>query len=369
MTSGNSNRMAGDVLLVGSMPFDDAETVFRETAKGLKGHLTAMPDGEVQERKNWVGMLPEFVFQYHPQLEETVSPGGALEQPDLPEGLHLSELDPFWAFKVKDGEKLVLDNILYADFAIASYATFKKLRDQGIIEAGTRFQVSLPAPNSAIDAFFNHIDEWPAVHEAYLHATNREIRRILEVVPANDLSIQFDMAWELVDLAMGEANYFSFWPRTNLEGKIARHAAQLDEIWKAVPDETILGYHWCYGTWGGWPMTDMQDLGLCVRMSNEAVKRCGRRLDYVHMPVIKDPGDAFFAPLDDLKVGDTKVYLGVVHEDEGSIEPFRKRMQAARKHLADFGIGGVCGYGRIDPKDLPEVLRVHTACAEELSKI
>jgi hypothetical protein len=369
MTSGNANRMHGDVLLVGSMPFDDAETVFRETAKGLKGHLTAMPDGEVNERKNWVGMLPEYVFQFHPQLEETVSPGGALEQPDLPEGVHLSELDPFWAFRTKPGEKLVFDNLKYADFAIESYATFKRLREQGLIEPGTRFQVSLPAPNSAIDAFFNDNSEWPQVHKAYLKGTNHEIQRILEAVPANDLVIQFDMAWELVDLAMGEANYFAFWPKGNLEGKIARHAAQLDEIWKAVPDETLLGYHWCYGTWGGWPMTDMKDLELCVRMSNEAVKRCGRQLDYVHMPVIKEPGAAFFAPLDNLKVGDTKVYLGVVHEDEGSLDPFRHRMQAARKYLPEFGIGGVCGYGRIDPKDLPEVLRVHTACAEEMGKV
>jgi hypothetical protein len=368
MTSENAGRMHGDVLLVGSMPFDDAETVFRETAKGLKGHLAAMPDGEVQERKNWVGMLPEFVFQFHPQLEETISPGPTLEQPDLL-GVHLSELDPFWAFKVKDGEKLKFDNILYADFAIASYATFKRLRDQGVIEPGTRFQVSLPSPNSAIDSFFTDLDAWPEIHEAYLEATNHEIHRILEVVPANDLSIQFDMAWELVDLATGAAtNYFSYWPRLDLEGKIARHAAQLDEIWKAVPDETLLGYHWCYGTWGGWPMADMQDLALCVRMSNEAVKRCGRRLDYVHMPVIKDPSDAFFAPLGDLDIGDTKVYLGLVHEGEDGIEPFRRRLNAAREHLSSFGIGGVCGYGRIDPSELAGVLAVHTACAEELTK-
>ena len=59
----------------------------------------------------------------------------------------------------------------------------------------------------------------------------------------------------------------------------------------------------------------------------------------------------------------------MVHEGENGMEPFRRRMQGARRHLANFGIGGVCGYGRIDPKDLPEVLRVHTACAEELAKV
>jgi hypothetical protein len=368
MTTGNASRMRGDVLLVGSMPFDDAETVFRETAKGLKSHLGCMPDGEVKERKNWVGMLPEFIFADHPQLEETVSPGGPLEQPDLPEGVHLSELDPFWAFKIKPGEKLHFDNLLYGDFAIQSYGIFKRLRDEGVIEPGTRFQVCLPSAHSGIDAFFNDTSEWETVYAAYWDGIQHEIQRILEVVPAEDLVIQFDMAWEVVDLAMDTANYFSFWPRSDLEGKLQRHMSQLDSMWRAVPDETLLGYHWCYGTWGGWPMTAMQDLGLCVRLSNEAVKRTGRRLDYMHMPVVKNPGAGFFDPLDDLDVGDTKIYLGIVHENEDGLGAFRSRLQEARKHLPSFGIGGVCGYGRIDPSELQGVLATHTACAEELSK-
>jgi hypothetical protein len=144
--------------------------------------------------------------------------------------------------------------------------------------------------------------------------------------------------------------------------------SQIDTIWKGIPDETLLGYHWCYGTWGGWPMTAMQDLSLCVRLSNEAVKRTGRRLDYVHMPVIREPGEGFFDALAALDVGDTKVYLSVVHEGEDGIEPFRRRMQGARKFLPGFGIGGVCGYGRLKPAELPGVLAVHTACADELSK-
>jgi hypothetical protein len=361
--------MRGDVLLVGSMPFDDAETVFRETAKGLKGHLGCMPDGEVKERKNWVGMLPEYVFAHHPQLDEVVSPGAPLEQPDLPAGVHLQELDAFWAFKVKPGEKLAFDNLLYADFALASYATFTRLRDRGVIEPGTRFQVCLPSPHSGIDAFFSDKDEWPVVHAAYQAGLDHEISRILEVVPANDLVIQFDMAWEVVDIAMGEANYFSYWPRQNTDEKLARHAAQLSELARAVPDETLLGYHWCYGTWGGWPMTDMQDLGLCVRLSNEAVRRTTRRLDYIHKPVIKEPSDAFFAPLDGLDIGDTRVYLGLVHEEEVDTQAFQRRVQMARRHLQEFGIGGVCGYGRVDPSELPRVLKMQTDCAAEMARL
>jgi hypothetical protein len=367
MTTPRLSRVKGDVLLIGSMPFDDAETVFRETAKGLRGHVGFMPDGEVGPRKDWVGMLPPLVFSNHPQLDVVSAPaGGQLVQPDREEGEATENEEGYWTFKIKPGADLRFDNLKYADFAIESYGVFKRLRDQGVIEAGTRFQVCLPAPNSAINAFFTDPSEWPVLHRAYLKGLQGEIKRILEAVPANDLTIQYDLAWEVVDLAMGEANFFNFWPKSTFEEKLARHTADIAELSRAVPDDALLGFHWCYGTWGGWPMTAMADLALCVRLSNEAVRRSARRVDYVHMPVIQEPDDAFFAPLAGLDIGDTNVFLGVVHET-GGMEAFRRRMDLAKKRLPSFGIAGVCGYGRIDPKDLPGVLAVHVACAEALA--
>ena len=66
-----------------------------------------------------------------------------------------------------------------------------------------------------------------------------------------------------------------------------------------------------------------------------------------------------------LEIGDTKVFLGIVHHTDG-IEDFRRRRDLARKHLPSFGIASVCGYGRVDPGELDHVLRVHAACAEAL---
>jgi len=34
--------------------------------------------------------------------------------------------------------------------------------------------------------------------------------------------------------------------------------------------------------------------------------------------------------------------------------------------LPSFGIGSVCGYGRVEPEKLPEILRVHADDAAEL---
>ena len=363
--SATESRMRGDVLLVGSLPFDDVEQVFRETAAGLRRHAGCLPDGEVDVRKNWVGMLPPVVLDPHPDLEAvTLPPTGELEQPEEDERPP-DEQEGYWTFRIKPGHDFRFHDLHYGRFARESYEIFKRLRDEGAIESGVRFQLCLPAPNSAINAFFEDASEWPRVQRAYMDRLSEEIGETLAVIPADDLAIQFDHAWEVVDLAMGERNFFRFWPKLTVDEKFAQHISWIGELSETVPNDAWLGYHWCYGTWGGWPMTAMADLDLCVRLSNEAVRRSTRRVDYVHMPVVLDPNDAFFAPLANLDIGDTKVFLGLIHETDG-VAGFRKRLELARRYLPEFGVAGVCGYGRLDPAELPEVLRVHSACAAEL---
>lgn len=349
------------------MPFDTVEEAMRAEAEGIGDYVGWLPDGEVGDRKNWVGFLPVAIFSSHPQLEEVHRPHeGALRQPERDaDAPPRAPEDGYWTFRVKPGEDVRFDDLGYGGLAIESYGVFARLRDEGVIPAGVRFQVCLPATNSAINAFFAEPAQWPQVHRAYAAGLRREIAKILERVPAGDLVIQFDLAWEVVDLAMGEDNFFGFWPHTTFDEKFERHVGALEELSSDIPDATLLGYHWCYGTWGGWPMTAMDDLGLCVRLSNEAVRRAPRRVDFVHMPVVKHPDGDFFAPLRDLDIGDTKVYLGLIHHTDGG-EGFRERAALARAHLDDFGIASVCGYGRIEPEELPEVLRVHRECAELL---
>ncbi len=365
---GSGSKMAGDVLLVGSLPFDDAETALRSAATALGDHVGALPDGEVGPRKDWVGMLPALVFADNPALEETMAPPEhELEQPERDgERPPAEDLDGIWNFRVRPGAQLRFDDLLYGGFAVESYRAFAALRDAGTIPDGVRFQVSLPAPHSAIDGFLEDPEQWPQLYAAYLDGIRREIDQMLETIPPRDLAIQWDVAWEFVDMAMGERNFFKFWPKLTAEQKFQRHAEQLDGLGEGIPEETVLGFHWCYGTWGGWPMTAMPDLALCVRMSNEAVRRVTRRVDYVHMPVVRRPDEAFFAPLADLDVGDTRVFLGMVHHTDG-LEDFRRRRDLARRHLTEFGIGSVCGYGRVEPELLPEILRIHAQDATELS--
>ena len=362
-----SDRVGGDVMLVGSMPYDDAELMLRKAGRALTGHAGFLPDGEVGERKNWVGMLPEYIWSKHPALEETLAPPGrTLVQPDRDaQGPPLEEIPGIWNFRIKPGADVRFDDLRYGTHAVQSYRTFRRLRDEGVIDKGVRFQLCIPAPCSAIDWSFENPDDWPTLYAAYNDGIRGEIAKALREIPADDLVVQWDVAWEFVDMAVGDKRLFAFFPQLSAAQKFERYAAQLDDLWQAIPDETLLGFHWCYGTWGGWPMVAMEDLSLCVRMSNEAARRTGRRLDYVHMPVVRRPSAEFFAPLADLDIGDTAVFLGLVHHTD-SVDEFRHRRDLARQQLTKFGIAGVCGYGRVAPNELDHVLDVHARCAAEL---
>ncbi len=63
--------MSHDVLLVGSIPFDTPEVVFRNFGKPLGSALKAMPDadGEVGPRKHWISRIHYEVLAGHPELE------------------------------------------------------------------------------------------------------------------------------------------------------------------------------------------------------------------------------------------------------------------------------------------------------------
>jgi hypothetical protein len=370
MAQATTHRMHADVLLVGSMPFPTVQEALRSAA-ALGADATGLPDGESGDRRFWVTFLPTRTYSRHPDLFESRSPNDGFDhQPDH----DATTVRPgaarefHWTYRVKDGvEALEFDGLGYAEIARESYAVFSRLRAEGTIAQGVRFQVSLPATSSGVDQFFDDPQQWPVVHAAYARAMRAEIAAMLEHIPADDLVIQFDLAWEVVDLSIGDERYFPFWPQATFAEKFARHTDLLVELCPGIPEEVLLGFHWCYGTWGGWPMTDLRDLRLCVDLSNDTVPRAGRRVDYVHMPVPVDPTPAFFAPLRDLDIGDTKVYLGLVHHEDG-IAGARRRIALAREALPAFGIAAVCGYGREDPATVGDVLELHRACAAELEQ-
>ena len=101
------------------------------------------------------------------------------------------------------------------------------------------------------------------------------------------------------------------------------------------------------------------DLSGAVELANAFVAASGRRVDWVHLPVLDRTDDAFFAPLARLNPQGARVYLGVIH----NMERYRERIAAARKFLPTFGVAAYCGLGRHDPAELQSVLADHVAAA------
>ena len=180
-------------------------------------------------------------------------------------------------FKIRPGiSELHFDAWPRIDDSIASWREFRSVRDQGVIPAGLRFQIGLPFPSSALSGFkADFAGDYPAAERAYEDLVGRELVRLLYEIPAADLAIQWDMAYEVQDIE-GVLAWTS-------EGAWERFAGPVARLTPQIPEDVIVGYHLGYGTFPEWPMYEARDYDVLVRMANHAVANSGRSVDWVHM--------------------------------------------------------------------------------------
>ena len=342
-----ARRVNSELLLVGSLPAASTETALRDAA-GLFGDLVfALPDGETGPRAGWVSYERERLARPNPGivvLQETESPTG------LPRHAYETPV-----FGVRPGvTDLRFGSWPRIDDAIESYAVFSKLRDDGVIPAGLRFQVGLPFPASALNAFkADYARDYPIAERAFEDLVARELRRLTAAIPPGDLAIQWDMAYETQDLE----GVLAWTP----EGAWERFAGPVTRLSRLVPEEVLLGYHLCYGTFPEWPMYEARDMGLLVRMANFAVANSGRPVDWLHLAgprYLRSEDRSFFRPLADLEPGDARVFLGIVLPIDG-VAGLRRRQATASRYLSDFGVAMYCGFGRQPGADGTETMREH----------
>ena len=127
-----------------------------------------------------------------------------------------------------------------------------------------------------------------------------------------------------------------------------------------IPSDVALGYHFCFGTLGGWPRFQPNDLGQLVNLANAFITASGRRVDWIHIPILDRTDDSFFAPLKNLKPQGARIYLGAIH----NMERFQARIAVARKYLPEFGLGAYCGFGRLPTSQLRKILADHLTAVD-----
>jgi hypothetical protein len=349
--------MSGNLLFVGSVPFDTAEDVLRSLGGRFGGQVPALPDGEVGERRSWVNRLSYQIFNGHLNLDTLKRP----EPVNGVEQLLPRDRADSWQFKVKPGvEQVRFGNpgarLGYARDAMNSYFVFKTLRAQGVIPEGVRFQISIPMVNSVIrPLYFPYFEDLNRIRPGFEAAIAAELDVIFQKIPHEDLAIQWDCAWEVA--AVHDTNKES---HDSNELKIETHVAPIRGLSARIPDDVALGFHFCFGTFGGWPRFAPDDLGRTVELVNASLKATGRRVDWVHVPTLDRTDDAFYAPLEQLDARGARVYLGMIH----SMDDFPQRLEAARRHLPEFGLAAYCGFGRTPPAQMEQVLKDHQSALE-----
>ena len=99
-----------------------------------------------------------------------------------------------------------------------------------------------------------------------------------------------------------------------------------------------------------------------MTLANALVAKSGRKVDFSHMVLPKEPDDAFFEGAEELDVGDARIYLGLIHEDD-TLEENLARVKLAEKYLPEFGTSYVCGFGRRSVEATTKLLERHQELA------
>jgi hypothetical protein len=337
----------------GSVNLADAETVMREIAARVPCGVRRMPDGETGDRGNWIQFQGQKFMQQswlepEPRPEE---PGGTYVRRSR---LRLADgADPATVTWPDPG---------YADAYLESYPVFGRLREEGVIPAGVRFQVEYPTPLASISGFIVP-EQQQLLLGPYERAMFADLGRLLAAIPSDEVAVQWDVAVEFrileEGLAPGGAQAF--------DAIIAGLTRCVDQ----VPGEIPAGLHLCYGDAGHHHFKEPESLALQVRVVNAVIAAARRPLSFISFTVPQyQRGDGFFAPLAELTADrDTELNFGLVPYHPADQEPGTTDAQlrvidgalaASPGGRRDWGISTECGMGRASSDEIPALLDLHT---------
>jgi hypothetical protein len=344
-----------DIMVVGSVPLDNAEQVFRAVGIAFGDRIRAIPDGETGARLNWIEWQAP-IFEAHPLFQSAES---------LPDWRNKDatakwKASPWYSLRPDaDAATLAFGPLGYAKNAVESFAVFARCKTDGAVAPSCKFQIAIPTPYNVIDQRIAPADRL-TVEAPYEARMRQEIAELCAALPHDEIAIQWDVAHEVQNLAGGRPHWFDD-PENQIVERLLR-------IGNCVPASVDLGFHLCYGDFAHRHFVEPKDTGLMVRLTNALAHNLNRSIAWIHMPVPRGRmDDAYFAPLSGLRLApDTRLFLGLVHFTDG-VNGARNRIKAAKNFVQNFGIATECGFGRRDPKTIPDLLRLHVDVANLLA--
>jgi hypothetical protein len=345
--------MAHNIYLVGSVPLQIAREVFETVSAALGPRIKRLPDGETGARGDWITWL-EPIFSEHPAFQKS---GEFFRVHASGTGRERYALKPRFS-----ADDIRFDNLFYADIAKQSFTEFKRLKEAGKIPPGTKFQVDLVPAHSVIWLFLVESLHAP-IDPIYNDALKREIDKIAAAIPHDELAIQFDVASAV--FARLERNEASSYGQTKAQMQ-EKFSAILVDLGNRVPADVDLLYHLCYGDSNHRHVVEPTDMGDMVDFANRVAHEIKRPVQLIHMPVPRNRADdAYFEPLRQIELRpETELCLGLVHHTDG-VEGTKRRLATAKRYAEKFAIATECGFGRRDPRTIPELLRIHAEVADQ----
>ncbi|KAG4442590.1 hypothetical protein IFR05_001920 [Cadophora sp. M221] len=333
------------VHFVGSIPLASTEGVFHQLTTKFPTQIQRIPDGETGKRNGFVRWQTE-IFEGSDIRVKSHTP--ADKEPRVPSTSRASTtLSPS-----------------YDTYALESYKTFCRLRDQGIIPHGIRFQVSLPTPVNVICCVVHPEDQIRA-EPLYEAALLSSLRRIQDTIPHHDLAIQWDLAIEFALLEFSRLDTQPEWkpPFITAPWFAPLKEGLVERILRAVgfvDGDVEMGFHLCYGDSGHVHFIQPKDTKLLVEMANRISDGVGveRGINWIHMPVpIERMDEEYFAPLMDLRLRpETELVLGLAHA--GDKEGTKGRIEVAGRFVDAFAVATECGMGRMGGEEFEGVMGV-----------
>lgn len=331
----------------GGVNLADAETVMREVAARVQSGVRRIPDGETGDRQQWIFYQLQKFWQT-PGLEQA----GVADQPaegyeELPKVRLADGVDP---------ESVSWANLGYADAYQESFETFQRLRKEGVLPDGVRFQVQYPTPLASVGSWFVAEDQ-DRIEPSYERALFADLDRLLANVPHDQLAVQWDVA---VEFGMLEAGFNATESQT-FDTIITRLARCVDR----VPSDVPVGMHLCYGDYQHRHFKEPESLELQVRVANALDAAAGRPVNWYAFTVPQYQSEpSFFAPLRDLRAGpDTELYFALVayHPAEQERGTTAEQIRLVDENLDrdEWGICTECGMARADTEEIPILLDRH----------
>lgn len=337
-----------NIHLNGSINLGDADEVFATLAATVGDIAHAYPDGETDNRfgpELAEGNRQYWIYFQVPALEAAE---GLLRLPD-------KELfgDQFPNFTTEPDSVVRFGNLGYADAYLDSYQRFLDARADGKVPIGVKFQAQFPTPSAVIDTFVvpEFADE---VRGIYQQALLAEIQRLTDLIPLDDLAIQWDIATEIGAI---EGWYG---PRPPINAV----ASSIIPLIEAIDPAYEVGLHLCYGDYKHKHLSEPEDLSVQVALINAIHSGVNRFVDFVSFTVPQDRSDPeYFEPLREYDAF-AFPYFGIIayHPEVQAAGVTERQIELIDEALEGeaWGVSTECGLGRVEREMVKPLLVNHT---------